>query len=212
MNIFVVGGLAGLSLLPILPDPFHNQDHVNFWEWTIRGIHGLIYGEQASLAFFYTKENYNEHWKGLNYNGKTILDIGADVGSTALYFTEMGASKIYAVEGNPYYYASLESNSSFIGDVTSINMFVDTKEKLSYLIHNYPVDVMKIDIEGGEILLADMDDSTLQLIPEYIIEVHNQEIFTILNRRFMEANYKISSFVFTNGCPILIVERKPWAG
>src|SRR3990170_8039302 len=48
----------------------------------------------------YGPENYNVHWKYTSFKGKVILDLGADVGSTAKFFLKNGARRVIAVEGN----------------------------------------------------------------------------------------------------------------
>jgi hypothetical protein len=44
-------GVVGLfaSFLPILPDPYFHVERVNFWEWAIREINEVLYGERARL-------------------------------------------------------------------------------------------------------------------------------------------------------------------
>jgi len=37
--------LIPLSLLPILPDPFHREGNVSLWVWIYRELYELIYGE-----------------------------------------------------------------------------------------------------------------------------------------------------------------------
>jgi len=45
-------------------------------------------------------EDYNECWGCVSYKDKTVLDLGADYGSTVYYFLKNGAKKVIAVEGD----------------------------------------------------------------------------------------------------------------
>ena len=50
---FVILSLICVSLLPVWVDPFHQKDYlVTFWEWAIKEIWELIYGEVPVVALF----------------------------------------------------------------------------------------------------------------------------------------------------------------
>jgi len=49
------------------------------------------------------------HFQGFDLRGKTVVDAGAHVGDTALYFAEKGA-EVYAFEPDPENFAKLERN------------------------------------------------------------------------------------------------------
>jgi len=40
--VLVVGAFAS-----VFPDPWHEKEHVTFFEWVYREVHELIYGEKA---------------------------------------------------------------------------------------------------------------------------------------------------------------------
>jgi len=42
--------LIPLSLLPILPDPFHREGNVSLWVWIYRELYELIYGEVGAYG------------------------------------------------------------------------------------------------------------------------------------------------------------------
>ena len=69
------------------------------------------------LTFFGYLQNgwvYNElvnfEYKDLNFNGRVVLDIGANTGGTAVYFALNGALKVYALEPMPLTYTFLFRN------------------------------------------------------------------------------------------------------
>jgi len=55
-------------------------------------------------TFFY------EDYKYLNVSGKCVIDVGAYIGDTAIYFALKGARKVFAIEPYPYTYNLLVEN------------------------------------------------------------------------------------------------------
>ena len=49
------------------------------------------------------------HWGWLDVEGKVVLDVGADYGSTADFFLQRGAARVIAVEGDPRSFRRLEA-------------------------------------------------------------------------------------------------------
>lgn len=198
MNSFEALLSAG-SLIPFFPDPYHTEKYggearcVCFWEWLVKELNEVYTGIELKVGV--TRENLNEHWGFLDYSGKVVLDIGADVGSTAYYFLQLGAKHVYAVEGSNHYYSKLERNALKLGDTTPIYEFVDSAETFECLLL-LGADVAKIDIEGYEIYLADAENSIVQSIPEYIIEVHSPEIKDLLQLKFQNLGYSVSVFSY----------------
>jgi precorrin-6B methylase 2 len=141
-----------------------------------------------------TTENYNEHWGFINYKGKVVLDIGADSGSTAAFFSERGAQKIICIEGMKESFDQLLENSRKIPGIQkcflgAIQEPMAMKESLGE-----PADIVKIDIEGAEINLLGIDPKIIQSHDEYIIEVHNPYVYNNLKEYFERSNFKVESF------------------
>jgi FkbM family methyltransferase len=63
-------------------------------------LHHLIFAE----TFI-----FDIHFQGFDLRGKTVVDIGAHVGDTALYYAEKGA-EVHAFEPDPENFAKLERN------------------------------------------------------------------------------------------------------
>ena len=83
---------------------------------------------------------------------KTVLDIGAGSGETAYFFFEHGASKVVAVESSEEDVKFLRENARRHDWNIEI---IEQPFSLSHL--KEPFDFMKMDIEGGERLLLDLD-------------------------------------------------------
>ena len=48
-------------------------------------------------------ENFiKEQYKWLDVEGKNVVDVGANIGDTAIYFALKGAKHVYAFEPYPY--------------------------------------------------------------------------------------------------------------
>ena len=62
-------------------------------------------GKQLSNIIVLINENFiKEQYKWLDIKGKDVVDVGANVGDTAIYFAIKGAKHVYAFEPYPYSY------------------------------------------------------------------------------------------------------------
>lgn len=61
--------------------------------------------KQLSNSIGLINENFvEEQFKWLNVKGKDVVDVGANIGDTAIYFALKGAKHVYAFEPYPYSY------------------------------------------------------------------------------------------------------------
>ena len=109
---------------------------------------------------------------------KTVLDVGAGCGETALLFHLQGASKIIAIEPNSQAVECLVENAKVNGWNVEI---VPEYFSLEHL--KYDFDFMKMDIEGGESVLLDAPD----LDKPAIVEVHNGHVL----KQFLARGYRL---------------------
>lgn len=131
----------------------------------------------------YLGENYESHWGIFSFTGKTVLDVGADYGSTTSFFLEKGAKKVIAVEPDPDLFGQLVSNYSDDRNVVAVNTRVTKGEDLALLIAKFSPDLLKLDCEGCEIYLADIDEPTLRKVPEYLVETHDHILPTKITQQ-----------------------------
>jgi len=62
-------------------------------------------------TFGVIKENFiDEQFKWLNVKSKDVVDVGANIGDTAIYFALKGAKHVYAFEPYPYSYNIAKKN------------------------------------------------------------------------------------------------------
>lgn len=136
-------------------------------------------------------EDYESHWGKINYRGKVVLDIGADVGSTADFFLKKGARMVIAVEGSKLCFEQLRANAPLMKNVIPLFIFIENPEQIESLIQKWTCDVVKIDIEGGELNLLKIEDEAFRRVPEFIVELHSNNLFKMMLRKCARNNYKI---------------------
>ena len=67
--------------------------------------------KQAGSTVGMIEENFvNEQYKNLDVKDKDVVDIGANIGDTAIYFALKGAKHVYAFEPYPYSYNLAKKN------------------------------------------------------------------------------------------------------
>jgi len=145
-------------------------------------------------------ESYDKHWNFTSFENKVILDLGADYGSTAYYFLRKGASKVIAVEGNPQLASKLKFNSQKFKKIVPIENFIDSSEKIENLISDYHPDLVKVDIEGYEKLLTNID---VAKVKEWLIEAHSKELYLALVKFYLKHGFSIRSFPYINNLMVI---------
>ncbi len=89
------------------------------------------------------------NYEGIDVNGKVVIDVGAFVGDTAIYFLLKGAKKVIAIEPLPANYEELLYNihlNNMEGRIIPINAMVSNRHMIVEVPTNVP-----IDIRGGSI-------------------------------------------------------------
>ena len=137
-------------------------------------------------------ESYEEHWAYTSFKGKTILDLGADWGSTAEWFLMKGARRVTAVEGNPNYYQQLRENFKEDPRVETVHRWIDSPEDLQELLVKYPTEIVKVDIEGAEVHIANTPPNLVGGPKEWLIEYHTPEIGEALRGLFERLGFRTS--------------------
>jgi SAM-dependent methyltransferase len=121
----------------------------------------------------------------VSLKGKTVLDVGAGAGETALFFLSMGAKKVVTIEPNPQSFSLLKRNTREL----SIE-YHNERFQLGHL--EIPHDFMKMDIEGGEELLLGYEGD----LGPCTIETHDfiiRDITPRLLRRFANLTAHVST-------------------
>ena len=161
------------------------------------------------LCSEYLLREYNSHLGSeVDYTGKTILDIGADVGTTTEYFLEHGAKFVYAVEGNENNHNTLHVNiRTHFSDraICLPRIWIEKTEDFIQLISLWDkCDIVKVDIEGAEVHLLHVPDYIFNIVPEYVIEFHSETIGKLLKQKLLQNGYIIRG---EGICDVLYAKR-----
>jgi SAM-dependent methyltransferase len=102
-------------------------------------------------------------------NSKTVIDVGAAVGDTSLYFAKLGASHVYAFEMDKARCEMARANIERNNMQERITLFEEpaTADKINRLRYDF----IKIDCEGCEYELV--PNLTLDDASELVMEYHN---------------------------------------
>jgi len=136
-------------------------------------------------------ENYDECWGCTSYKNKTVLDLGADYGSTAYYFLKRGARKVVAVEGDKTFASKLKRNYGGDGRVVCVQKWIGCPADFEELIRKFPLDLAKVDVEGAEKHLVGVQPEALLSIDEWLIEAHTKQVCDLLTQKFLKSGFKV---------------------
>jgi predicted RNA methylase len=152
------------------------------WNWKIVNDNSVKIGPYVLEVTPYYLELLWREWQAWkdwylppwSLRGKTVLDVGAGCGETALFYYYHGANKVIAVEPEPVLTPILKRNVAR----NEWNMeIVETPFEPSML--EWSFDFMKMDGEGCENTLL-----TADTLPPCAVEVHNRAVLDGLTRSF----------------------------
>lgn len=134
-----------------------------------------------------------------DYENKVVLDIGAEVGTSADFFLKRGAKYVFCVEGDPKEAAKCHENiiTFFPGLAQAINFFIDSPFGFDRILSAYgatsptPADIIKIDIEGWECCLLGMNDDILAAQKEFIIDTHSKLLTKLISEKLVKNGFQI---------------------
>jgi hypothetical protein len=156
-----------------------------------RHMHGTI------IEIFH----YGEY-EPLNVEGRVVVDVGAYIGDSAIYFALKGARKVIAIEPHPGAFAEMLDNiklNNLEGVIIPVNAGLASKPgkiyienvgavpavTLSELISRFGVDpndaVLKMDCEGCEFDIILNDYEHVKLFKELILEYHGDVVNKTVN-------------------------------
>jgi 23S rRNA U2552 (ribose-2'-O)-methylase RlmE/FtsJ len=150
-------------------------------------------------------EDYDRHWNFTTFKNKVVLDLGADYGSTTYYFLKKKAKKVIAVEGDPKLASKLKINFQNDIRVVPIGIFINSPNKIEKLISNHHPDLVKVDIEGYEKLLLNVDN--IAEVNEWLIEAHTEELYDSIVRLFSSHGFSIRSFLYDDNLKVIYASR-----
>ena len=145
-------------------------------EVRVEGRFGLELTPSVWTAMFSEWVHWKQHYlEFLPEKAQTVLDVGAACGETALLYFLHGARRVICVEPRQVNFELLERNSRRNSWDT---IMVQEKFRPS-LLASYDFDFMKMDCEGCESQLLNLDS-----LPPCVIEVHGKNLLRDLMARF----------------------------
>jgi len=154
-----------------LPPPFredYNELYGQYYEYYSKKI-----GDKAYVLI------KNKEPTVIDYDNQRVLDVGADIGSTASFFLERGAKQVIAVEREKSLFVHLENNAHQYPGITPVYMDVCSSEVLTSLLEWHLPDIVKMDCEGCEVHLLDIAKEIIRIPTIYIVEIHKVKLLTV---------------------------------
>jgi hypothetical protein len=114
---------------------------------------------------------YDYIWSygSIDWSGKTVLDIGAEIGSSAWFFLMNGATYVYMLESSQAYKTTYENLKQRYPILNSSAMLGSLQD-----IPN--IDVLKMDCEGCELEL--LTEGLLASAKEFAVGLHKPQLDT----------------------------------
>jgi SAM-dependent methyltransferase len=145
-------------------------------------------------------ENPNEHWGFLNVKDKIVLDLGCGINSefapTPWYFiNDKKAKYVVGVDSSQPSYDWFKQNF-VVKNFISIMDWVDRWEKIQMYIDYWKPEVIKMDIEGSEILMGPLDDRLFDNVNEVAIEYHNLACLLTIENKLKQVGFQLKYYKF----------------
>jgi hypothetical protein len=126
-------------------------------------------------------------YRAANLSGRTVIDVGASVGDTALYFASLGASRVYAFEVCESRYKIAQENILLNGMdkiINIINEEANSKSISNIVEYNHLSHVLlKLDCEGCELqVIPNIPDNIYRQIDDIVMEYHKGQHAIITNK------------------------------
>ena len=129
----------------------------------------------------YAKEWERDYIPDSGLRGKTVLDVGAGCGETAVFFFRNGAEKVISIEPDEYAYDALVVNAA----MQNWNLIPIQDNFHAEYIEKFQPDFCKIDCEGGERELLKLNE-----LPPLVVEVHGRELFEKFRCKFKQMEFR----------------------
>jgi hypothetical protein len=139
-------------------------------------------------------ENPLEHWSDItNLEGKIVLDFGCGwlfqpFQSTTEYFISRGASLVVGVD---VACSEIEQLKERYPQHSFFCQKLETLSQIDNYITTYRPQVIKMDIEGVESVLKDVQAEDWSSVEEVAIEYHNPECKKIITNKLTELGFTI---------------------
>ena len=139
------------------------------WTYNIQGR----YWERGGVKFIHMHQIIfvtfeNEEYGVVDVRGRQVVDVGAFIGDSAIYFSLKGAERVYAIEPHPLAYEELVQNVSLNGlqgKVVPLNLGISYTENYIIIPPNLGVE------EAAGTLLTSMGSKGLRVKAKKLSEI-----------------------------------------
>ena len=163
----------------------------------------FYYNKSVPEAFSVLREVFiDNHYSFLDVKGKDVVDVGAYIGDTAVYFALNGANHVYAFEPDPNRYKLAKRNigaNKLNNKITLFDSGIGQSYSINSLIKDYHLSnaVIKMDCEGCEYnAISNTTFSDLKQIRKLQIEYHR-------GYKSLESKFKKAGFTVRHTIPVL---------
>ena len=198
--------------------------------------HGKLYATVKNMKFhvpniasaLVLKETFlDEEYDFFDVENSVVVDIGAYIGDTAVFFAHRGAKKIVAYEPNPTRVEMAKENFALNGysdKIVLVNAAVGAENGIlqlskelrvnqlsirSVLDNEGSIDLLKMDIEGAEweIMEKCVSEGLLENVEKIVMEVHGVHPER-MKKILRNAKYKIKQSVSYGKTGMMIAASK----
>lgn len=146
----------------------HYTPRLTFLQYLQHLRYAKIEKELKPLCQWVDFYDYIWSYGSIDWKDKSVLDIGADIGSSALFFLMNGADHVYLVEKEQKYketYISIKQKYPILKNTEMLNFPVGMPSQ---------IDVLKMDCEGCERNL--LTEDLLNECNEFVIGLHKPQL------------------------------------
>ena len=144
-------------------------------------------------------EDPNDHWFMLPVKGKVVLDLGSGLWDsqfpTPVYFLREGASRVIGVDGSQPSYQWFQDNLKDEKFIQHMDM-MDGKGKYELFLGHYRPDVIKCDVEGGELHLMSLNPSYYVSVMDMAIEYHDETTKSVCENVLLNNGFTMEYYEF----------------
>lgn len=144
-------------------------------------------------------EDPHDHWNMLPVKGKVVLDLGSGIWDhslpTPLYFLQEGAERVIGVDGSHQSYQWFEQNLQDDRFIQHMDM-MDSKGKFELFLGYYKPDVIKCDVEGGELHLMGLNPSLFNSVMDISIEYHDPTTKFVCEQTLKNNGFTLQHYTF----------------
>jgi hypothetical protein len=147
-------------------------------------------------------ESPDNHWGFLPVFNKVVLDLGCGLNSeftpTPWYFLQdKKAKKVYGVDADPNSYNWFKQNYNVQNFIPFMD-YVDRFEKFEWYFENSKPEIVKMDVEGAEIVLHAINPKCLSTVTDIAIEYHSYAALVSCETLLEKLGMIISYYKFEN--------------